>query len=197
MEKDKIQIETERLFIRVLRSNDVTEEYASGLNDSEVNKYMFVRHTRQTMESVKEFAEHSYESKDSILLGLFLKNEYKLIGTVRLSGISYYDDCLELGVCLFSKKHWGQGFGEEALMHIKNYVFSNMGFHYIEAGIYDVNDASKKLFEKVGFKCREEIEDKYRLEDMFVKVLIYKAVNHDFDLRERIKCDESIGSWRN
>lgn len=197
MEKERIQIETKRLLIRVLKSEDVTEGYVSGLNDPEINKYMFVRHARQTIESVKELADRDYESDDSVLFGLFLKGDHKLIGTVRMAEISYYDYCLGLGICLFLKQCWGKGFAEEAIICIKNYIFSCMGFHYIEAGIYDINVASKRLFEKTGFECREEIEDKYRLGDQFVKVLIYKAVNHDFDLLERVKCDENIDSRRN
>jgi len=179
-----MKIITKRLLIRVVKGEDVTDEYVSGLNDPEVNKYLFVRHAKQTVESVMKFVDQNYKSDGSILLGLFLND--RLIGTVRLSEISYFDYCLNLGICIFDKTQWNKGLGEEALIRIKKYIFSDMGMHYIEAGIYDENEFSKRVFEKAGFRLREEVGNKYRLRDIFVRVLIYKAVNNEFDLKERL-----------
>jgi RimJ/RimL family protein N-acetyltransferase len=197
MDKDRIKIETKRLFIRVVKSEDVTDEYVSGLNDPEVNKYMCSKGQRQTIETVRAYVNGHKNSSNSILLGLFTKNHNRLIGTVGLSSISYFHYCMGLGICLFLKDYWRKGLGCEALIGIKNYVFSEMGFHFIEAGIYDENISSAKLFERAGFECYQHIEDKYRYEDRFVKVLVYRAINHNFKFPLREGCDEYIGTGRN
>ena len=197
MDKDKIQIETERLFIRVVKSENVTDEYVLGLNDPQVNKYMFVREHKQTMASVRDFVESNYRSTNSVLLGLFTKNDNRLIGTVRLSGISYFHYFTGLGICLFVKEFWRQGFGCEALAGVRDHVFLDMGFHYIDAGVYAENISSCKLFEKSGFECYERIGDKYRYEEQFVDVLMYRVVNQNFELTQKDKCDEYISSGRN
>lgn len=197
MEKDKIKIETKRLFIRVVKNADVTDEYVSGLNDPEVNKYMCLRGHQQTKETVRAYVHSHYNSPNSILLGLFTKGQNRLIGTVGLSGMSYFHYCMGLGICLFLRDYWRKGLGCEALVGIKNFVFSELGFHFIEAGIYDENTSSIKLFERAGFEFYQRIEDKYRYEDRFVSVLAYRAINNNFKFPLQEGCNEYIGSGRN
>ena len=38
--KDKIRIEGERIYLRKLTENDASDEYASWINNQEVNKYL-------------------------------------------------------------------------------------------------------------------------------------------------------------
>lgn len=185
IEKEKIVIHTERLFIRPLKGEDVTEAYVFGLNDPEVNRFMWVRHQKQTLRTVRDFADSKYHSSDSALLGLFLEGNDELVGTVGLSGISFYHYCLGVGICLFLKKYWGQGLGTEALRGVKDYIFQEMGFHYIEAGVFADNIVSQKLFVNSGFECFWKVENKYRYNDKFVDVLWYRAINPDFKLPER------------
>lgn len=186
LDRDNLYIQTDRLHIKVLRSEDITEEYISGLNDPEVNYFLEVKRNRQSFESVKSFVAENAQSASSLLLGIFLKTTDSLIGTVRLSGISFVHYHLGLGICIFAKQYWGKGYGVESVFAIKEFVFNDMGMHYIEAGMYSQNAASRKLFEKAGFECYVKVSDKYRLEDQFVDIVMFRAVNpnFNFDFRE-------------
>lgn len=182
LNRNNIHLQTGRLNIKVLQPEDITEEYISGLNDPEVNYYLEVKRNRQTFESVKSFVLDNAHSFNSLLFGIFLKTSNYLIGTVRLSGISFFHYHLGMGICIFAKQYWGKGYGVESVSRIKKFVFNDMRMNYIDAGVYSQNMSSVKLFERAGFECYLKISDKYRLEDKFVDVLMFKAVNPDFNL---------------
>lgn len=181
LDRDNIHLETDRLNIKVLRPKDITEEYISGLNDPEVNHFLEVKRNRQTFESVKSFVLENARSCNSLLFGIFLKTLNRLIGTARLSGISFFHYHLGMGICIFAKQYWGKGYAAESVLRIKEFVFNDMKMHYIEAGAYSQNVSSVKLFERAGFECYIKISDKYRLEDKFVDVLMFRAVNPNFN----------------
>ncbi len=185
-DKGNIQIVTDRLVLKVLRPQDITPQYVFGLNDEEVNYYLLeVKRNRQTFESVKSFVLDNAGAANSLLLGIFLKDLNELIGTIRLTGISFFHYYSGIGICIFAKQYWGKGYALESLLRIKEFVFNEMGMHFLEAGMYGQNASSVKLFEKAGFECYLKISDKYRLEDKFADVLMFKAVNPDFNLEFR------------
>lgn len=182
LDKEEISLETERLIIRTLKPEDITEEYIAGLNDKSVNYYLTeVKRNIQTLESVNAFIMHNLNSANEFLMGVFLKAPSHLIGTIRLSNISYYNYCLGVGICIFSKKYWGRGYATESLLKVKEFIFNNMGMHYIEAGVYSENAVSIRLFKKAGFEVHSRISNKYRLDDKFVDVLMFRTINPNFN----------------
>jgi RimJ/RimL family protein N-acetyltransferase len=186
-EKKKILIGSKRIYMRVLSKEDVTDRYVNGLNDPEVNKFLVnVRLNKQTKKKVKEFVACNLRSSHDILLGVFLKDEDILIGTVRVGDISYFHRLCTIGVCFFDRKYWGKGYASEAIKEASVYLFKKLKLHYIEAGVYEDNQASMKLFERAGFKAQARYEDKYRYEHDFKPVAIWGLVNPDFKI-ERAK----------
>lgn len=124
----------------------------------------------------------SINSVNNLLLELFLNKSQCLIGTIRFTDISDFHYCLGVGICIFPKKHWGKGYGTEALVKVKDYAFENLKIHHIEAGVYSENVDSIRLFEKAGFEIYLRNSDKYRLENRFVDVLMLRCINQNFDL---------------
>ena len=182
LDRDNIRIQTQRLSLRILRPEDVTQDYISGINDPEVNYYLLeVKRTRQTFESLKFFVSENAQSPSNLLFGIFFNHSNQLIGTLRLTGISFFHYCLGVGICIFAKQYWGKGYALESLLRVKEFVFHEMGMHYMEAGAYGQNAASVKLFERAGFECYLKTSDKYRLDNKFVEVLMFKAVNPNFN----------------
>lgn len=179
--KNEICVTTARMFARTLLVEDISADYINCLNNKEVNKYLEVRLCRQTGESVANFIKKNLESESDLLLGLFKKDDKDLIGTIRISDISSFHFFATLGICLFKKEQWGKGYAVESLLRIKEFLFDDMGMHYIDAGMYSQNVSSVKLFERAGFECYVKISDKYRLEDKFVDVLMFRAVNPNFN----------------
>jgi len=182
LNRENINLVTDRLIIRGLKPEDITNRYIEGLNDKNVNYYLTeVKRNKQTLESVNAFVVQNQESRNHLLFGLFIKESKYFFGTIRLSNISYYHCYVGLGICIFSRNHLDKGYATEAILEVKQFVFDDMGLHYIEAGVYRDNIASVKLFEKCGFELYSRIADKYRLNERFDDVLMFRAINPDFN----------------
>jgi RimJ/RimL family protein N-acetyltransferase len=174
-------LDAERLVLRRLAPADVTPAYVQGLNDPAVNRYLEVRHSRPTLDTVRAYVGANLASATALLFGLLLKAGGRLIGTVRLHDVSGFHFSAAIGVCLFVKECWGKGYGVEAVRRVTQFGFEELGLHYIEAGSYEENRASLALFARAGFEIHEVVRNKYRLGDRFVPVVRMGLVNPHFD----------------
>ncbi len=184
IDKESLRLENENMYLRPLVAEDVTEEYISGLNDPEVNKYLVsVRLQVQTWESVKRFVVINQEDPSCLLFGVFIKNDTNtLVGTVRVSEIDFFHYTASIGICLFAKKVWKKGYALQALTLVKDYLFNIVKMHCLEAGIYAENTNSMRLFEKAGFSEWYIVKHKFRHVNSFKDVIYFVAINTSFDM---------------
>lgn len=139
IDKRSLLIENKNIYLRPLRIEDVTDEYVSGLNDPEVNRYLVnVRQRVQTRESVEKYVTSEFDDPSAILFGIFTRNDSKkVIGTVHVSEIDFFHYTASIGICLFPKQVWKRGHAFQALQLVKDYIFEVLCLHYIEAGVYE------------------------------------------------------------
>lgn len=173
--------------MRTLLLKDVSTAYVEGINDPEVYRYLLLADKgRQTIRSIKKYVRANLDSGTAILFGIFLPAG-ELIGTIRLSGISYYHYCCDVGICLFAKEHWNKGYAAEALDKVVSFIFDTLGLHYIEAGVFTENASSVNLFLKAGFVIRCVYGDKLRLNNHFAEVTILCRINTRFDFNKLMR----------
>lgn len=172
-----------RILVRPLSPADITDDYVSGLRDTDVTRFLVeVKRRHQTSATVTEFVRANADAPDAVLLGIFLKPPAEtLIGTVRIYDISRFHWCASIGICIFRKDLWGSGVGTEALLLAKRYAFDHLELHYLEAGIYTLNQGSLKAFINSGFFESYRISEKYCFENRFEEVVFVAAVNPEFD----------------
>lgn len=140
----------ERGYLSPLHESDVTQAYVDGLNDPEVNCFLMgPRSQRQTMASVQAFVRWNRESEDGVLLGLYVDGVLR--GTTRLHGASTSE--INLGLALFDKSVWGQGWGRLMITEATRYALNEIGVTRVIAGIEVDNIASQKAFLAAGYKC--------------------------------------------
>jgi [ribosomal protein S5]-alanine N-acetyltransferase len=180
-ETKQLKLFSERLSLRILNVDDVTQEYVDGLNDVEVNRYLLTsREHAQTLESVRAYVQSNLSKPTDYLFGIFLKGHERLIGTIRLSDVSPHHFFGGVGICLFDKSQWQKGYALEALQALVRFAFDRLGLHYLEAGCYAENRGSVRLFEKAGFTIVARHENKYRHENRFVPVVFLGIYNTSF-----------------
>jgi [ribosomal protein S5]-alanine N-acetyltransferase len=176
--KPEVILKFEGGYLRPLNIVDVHVGYISGLNDSEVNRYLDgVKHTKQTIKSVIDFVIANEISTNSVLWGIWLENSEAHIGTVRLHGIEYQHKTAHIGICLFDKKVWGRQIGRKALSAITEWAIEVLGLRWVEAGAYDENIASQKAFLSAGYSWVFDIAGKYILEGRPAIVKVFAAHN--------------------
>ncbi len=182
--KKEILLLSDNLLIRPLKVTDITDEYVTGLNDPEVNRYLVsVRQHRQTRDSVARYVEDNWNNPLSILFGIFIKNDGNpFVGTVRVHNIDLFHFSASIGVCLFAKRAWKRGYASTALRLVGEYLFQDVQMHYLEAGVYAENLNSISCFVHAGFIEQYRVSKKYRHVDSFEDAIFFAVVNPLFDL---------------
>ena len=149
-----ISIESNRLLLRELNLNDVTDKYVSWLNDPKVTQYtesLFVSHTHKSIQKyIKEVNQDPY----AVLLGIFFKKNMQHIGNIKISSTSKdrIHKRASIGFIIGEKEEWGKGYATEAIKLITEYGFNNLNITKICAGCRESNIGSKKAMVKAGYK---------------------------------------------
>lgn len=146
-----IEIETVNLTLRRLYVDDVTETYVGWLNDPEVNKFLETRHEQQSIQSCLQFVESSNNSANTHLFGVFLKSNGQHIGNAKIGFIDPRHQRGQLSLFIGEKQFWNKGFSTEIVRSLTNYAFNNLGLQRMEAGCYEENLGSLRVFLKAGY----------------------------------------------
>jgi RimJ/RimL family protein N-acetyltransferase len=162
-------------FLRCMVETDVHQAYVDGLNDPIVNRFMEVRHSAQTLQTVRSFIIENCLSPSSIFFGLWRHGNANHIGTIRLHNINHRYGTADIGVCLFDRRYWGRGLGGAAIETMTRWAIDRYGLRWIEAGIYDANVASQRAFVSAGYVWKFDILGKYLLEGAPAIVKVFAA----------------------
>ena len=158
------EVETPRLCLRHLGPSDATETYAGWLNDPQVNRYLETRHVLQTPESCREFIAQCNADPGSKLFGVFLKETGKHIGNAKIGFINSHYRRGQLSLFIGEKHCWGQGLSSELVRALTAYGFEHLGLHRLEAGCYEDNLASLRVFLKSGYVVEGFMRDQVTLD---------------------------------
>lgn len=147
-----------------LSTNDVSDRYLAWLNDFDVTRFMEVRHNPPNFKQQIKFVEDCLKSNNQILLGIF-ENSARFIGTLKLTFLDQLN--LEIGIMIGEKTLHGRGIGSESINLVIDWAKSKNLFA-IHAG-YDLrNNASKMLFESLGFSKVKQIKESLDQENSIV-----------------------------
>jgi len=181
------QLETERLLLRRLTTDDLDEFGRRIWADPEVVRYL----PRRDM-TPRERAERAYDtfnrSWSSHGYGGWLitdKLDGGLIGACDLDLDESGD--VELGYSL-ARAHWGKGLATEAVRAAVRFGFENAGLERIIAVVSPENTASWRLLEQIGFVHEKKASrygsdvvyygirrHQFRPDDSFYRVLMPKS----------------------
>ncbi|NQS89568.1 GNAT family N-acetyltransferase [Patescibacteria group bacterium] len=157
--KPKMQniINGERIYLRELNQEDISPEYCNWLNDPMVNKFLETKKT--TIEELKQYVKEKKENSNCLFLGIFLKENNKHIGNIKLEPIDFNNKRATIGILIGNKDYWGKGIAAEATKLLVNYAFNSLDLKEVNLGVISENKAAIKVYKKVGFKI-DRIEKK-------------------------------------
>lgn len=155
-----ITLETERLFLRPINQNDLSDIHEI-VSDPEVAATAGFPISKTIEDSVKRMLEYM---DDNETLAVVLKENNKMIGTVSLQKrhwpmypINRKLQGRELGFDL-NRKYWGRGLMPEAVRAVADYCFQKLGYDFLTAGYFLGNTKSERAIEKCGFEFLFEAE---------------------------------------
>jgi len=140
-----------RVVLKPLKVPDITQKYIDWLNDPRVNHFISSGRRRYEYGEVEQYVR-SYEGTDiKMLFGIYVRIENRHIGNLTYSHIDWQNNTGAIGIAIGDVDYWGKGYASEALRLAVDYAFNKLGFVRLIAGIDRRNEASVKLFKRIGF----------------------------------------------
>jgi RimJ/RimL family protein N-acetyltransferase len=124
------------------------------MNDMEVRRYL-LSIVPYSQEEETQWIRRTWEERRAgtgYVFGIELNASKQLIGVCSLDKVSTIHRGAELGIAIFSKQHWGQGLGTEAMHLLVGYGFSLLNLHRISLTCFDDNLRAQHVYAKVGFQ---------------------------------------------
>lgn len=149
-----ITLETDRLILRSWSENDLEDffEYASVDGVGEMAGW---KH-HKSVEVSKKILDSFVAEKN--IFAVTLKENDKVIGSLGLhpswaNDAPEYRDLKvkEIGYVL-SKDYWGKGLMPEAVREVIRFCFETIGLDALTIGHFKINDQSRRVIEKCGFR---------------------------------------------
>ncbi|MCL1973006.1 MAG: GNAT family N-acetyltransferase [Endomicrobia bacterium] len=175
-------IETARLILRRVRTEDAEDMFFGWASDDEVTKYMTWK-SHLNIEATKsyiDFVLKNLESEDVYEWIIEYKENGKAIGSCGAVGLDKTNEIASIGYCL-SKKYWNKGIMSEAVNAVIRYLFDKAEVNRIEAAHHLDNPASGKVMQKCAMKY-EGIK-KHGMKDSsgsFSDVAVYAVIKSDW-----------------
>lgn len=157
-----IELISDRLLLKKLTTDHLSDIYLSWLNDPAVNKYLETR-GGYTIEKLKSFL-NDQEKNDIFFWGIHLKDTLEHIGNIKIDPINISENSGEYGILMGNKKYWGKGYAKEASQIVIKFCFDKVKLNKIKLGVIENNNNALLLYKKLGFDV-VEIFDKYGIYD--------------------------------
>lgn len=142
----------EFIFLRPLTTEDATSRYLSWMADPQVVRHLEVRFSPpQTVDDLRRFIAASNDSADTLLLGMFLREDSRHIGNIKLGPIDRHHGSGDIGLLIGDRGEWGKGHASTAIALLAAYAFEHLGLDKVTAGCYADNVGSRRAFLKAGF----------------------------------------------
>lgn len=142
----------ESIFLRTLTPEDATPTYLSWLSDPTINAFLEIRFDPpRSVSDLSSFIFDSNTSSDTLFLGIFLCEDNRHIGNIKLGPIDWQHQVSEVGFLIGDKAQWGKGYASQAISMVSDFAFSNLGLAKLTAGCYAENIGSQHALIKAGY----------------------------------------------
>jgi len=135
----------EKIYLRGLNEKDLEGNYINWLNDPEVCKYNSHHVFPYYMENGENYIKSTYNSKNSLVLAIVIRETNIHIGNISLQKIDYISRNAEFAILIGEKNFWGKGYSKEASTLIITHGFLSLNLHRIYCGTSSDNIAMQKL----------------------------------------------------
>lgn len=177
------QLESERLRLRRLVRSDA-DDVLRIKGDYAVTRYNGGQPYTERSQAIDLIEKHNgrYEDKRSIVWGITLRDEGKVIGILGYKSWIRADYRAAIGYDL-AQAYWGRGIMPEAVHTILAFGFAQMALNRVEADANIANLASIRVLQKVGFKSEGVQTEQYYEDGAFHDIALFGLLRRDY-LRE-------------
>lgn len=158
----------ERVYLRALEKDDA-QIMALGFA---VESESMMQRWRMPLSAISWEAHieglHKQQPPSAIELGVCLRDDDTLIGSVEITQINYVNRTAETGSWMVRAEHRGKGYGTEAKHLLLEYAFDRVQLHVLYSWVWEPNTRSAAALMKQGYKpsgklLRQDIYKERRL----------------------------------
>lgn len=175
------QLETKRLILRNLRSEDAPGVY-SVFSDPEVTRFYDVP-TMTRLEEAQKLVQwwlNRVKNKKALRWAIVFRGaDDQLVGTVGFSDLDKANHLAEIGIDIL-RSHWGQGIGTEATRAMISFGFQAMLLNRIETWVSVENIGSLSILRKLGFKTEGVLRQRRFWQGSYQDVEMLGLLKNDF-----------------
>lgn len=146
---DSCRIETERLILRPLLADDVSEAYLGWFTGSAARH---IQSAPRSLQDLRDFAAEKAASPVALLLGMFAKPDGRHIGNLKFEPIDLSQRVSVLGIFVGAPDWQGRGAGPEAIRAGVTWLRESLGVSRVVLGVSEDNPAAIRAYLKVGFQ---------------------------------------------
>jgi [ribosomal protein S5]-alanine N-acetyltransferase len=143
-------LETKRLFLSPIDENNI-DEYYIFLNNEKNDIYTEHAEFPHTKEDIRKYVKNKKQSKASIFLGIYLKDNKTHIGNIELCNINFTHGTSEYKILIDSNYH-RNGYATEASKKLFEHAFQKLNLYKISLGVSELNISALSLYNSLGFK---------------------------------------------
>jgi len=172
-------LRTERLVLRAFDPNDAVDVFAYAQSDKVGPMAGWAPH--KSLEESQRMVAGFINAGD--VWAVVEKKTGHVIGTVSLHRDlkRRIEGCRQIGYAL-GEKYWGQGFATEACTAALRYAFEELDCPVVSAGLFPINQKSRRVIKKLGFTCEGTMRHAMMLPDGTPgDLVIYSLLKSEFE----------------
>ena len=173
-------IEAEKLLLRPLGKENLTERYHAWLNDLEVNRFSSRRGRRFSCDDVSAYVDAANSSPDRLLLGIFLREGSTHVGNVQLNYFDRENGVADISNLLGERSEWGRGLIVDADKQLINFGFQTLGVRKFVMGNIAPNRASTFKSRSLGAQLEGRLRRHEAFDGGYVDVLRFGLFPEEF-----------------
>ncbi|KAB1196203.1 MULTISPECIES: GNAT family N-acetyltransferase [Haloferax] len=171
--KDTTVVEGERVSLRPVERDD-TDLLQRSMTDPAIRIPLGSepRNEHETTEFIEEYVEGSDN------LSFVVEAEGERIGIVAVKSLKPARPEL---VYWFLPAYHGQGYGTEAVGSLVEYVFNAVDCHGLTAIVFEFNEGSRRLLERLGFEEEGRLREHRFVDGAYVDVLRFGLLRREWE----------------
>jgi len=178
-------LKTQRLLLRAFQDADAAEVQRLAGNKAIAHMTTHIPHPYEDGMAEKWIASHhsDFESGESIIFAIILKDEGTLIGSIAFTKIEQDDLRASLGYWI-GEPFWGKGYATEASLEILKYGFETLNLNRIYADYMGTNLASGKVLRNIGMKHEGTLRQHSQMWDKVEDLELYGILAEEYFSKE-------------
>lgn len=173
------ELESDRLLFRKIWLSDAKDLLLIRSNDDvmrfmDVDRFESISDAEKLINSIEE----AYKKQEGIAWAIIERHSNSFIGYFGFWRMIPEHCRAEIGYALKSE-FWGKGYMCETINCMVRFGFKEMKLHSIEANVNPLNERSKKVLERVGFKKEAHFRENYLFNGEFLDSIIYSLLEKD------------------